>query len=376
MAIGALLDNQWKGAFHGEYAKSPSKGTKSAMQWLAESAPEFMNPGKGEKHGEKTELQPKAPLSYSRRITASFKMEEFHASQSEKGETIYAYHASRQQFEVIINVNGDERDYSIKGIDAEGKTFEKKFDPYEVDPENADYTEFTALCLYIQRTDGYADSLMGNFGQSLDGTGDFNILEKRNYVSIFGKWGTWQAKNGNPEFYSGAMEMLGAIRQFVENKIGTPVSEGMIDLLFVERDEAEERNPANPAPVTEQKQERNVWEQSFDQIGKNAPESVKKAWLDAAEVIGVDGMGTSQNGKLTHISQLMVRRLTKVFRGEKTDDILGSSVQSAIRAVDNALYDLEHPLDGNRGKTPEQMKSREREKKFYQEFLKRLRLIG
>ena len=355
MAIGALLNNQWKGAFSGEYGKNPSKGTKSAMQWFAETAPELLNPGK-EDSGNKTALQPKTPLSYSRRITASFKTEEFHASQSKNGEAVYSYHASRQQFEVIINVNGDDRNYAIKGIDKEGNAFEKEFDPYEVDPENADYTEFTALCLYIQRTDGYADSLMGDFGQSLDETGDFNILEKRNYVSIFGKWGTWQAKGGNPEFYSGAMEMLGAIHRFMEDRLGkmdvgeeNSASEELIDLLFKE--------------------------QEFDQIGKNAPQSVKKAWMDAAAAVGADGMGIARNGMMDHISQLMVQRLLKIYRGERADDILGNSVQSAIRAVDNALYDLEHPLDGNHGRTPEQMKNREREKKFYQEFLQRLQVL-
>lgn len=355
MAIGALLNNQWKGAFSGEYGKNPSKGTKSAMQWFAETAPELLNPGK-EDSGNKTALQPKTPLSYSRRITASFKTEEFHASQSKNGEAVYSYHASRQQFEVIINVNGDDRNYAIKGIDKEGNAFEKEFDPYEVDPENADYTEFTALCLYIQRTDGYADSLMGDFGQSLDETGDFNILEKRNYVSIFGKWGTWQAKGGNPEFYSGAMEMLGAIHRFMEDRLGkmdageeNSASEELIDLLFKERE--------------------------FDQIGKNAPQSVKKAWMDAAAAVGADGMGIAGNGMMDHISQLMVQRLLKIYRGERSDDILGNSVQSAIRAVDNALYDLEHPLDGNHGRTPEQMKNREREKKFYQEFLQRLQVL-
>lgn len=113
-------------------------------------------------------------------------------------------------------------------------------------------------------------------------------------------------------------------------------------------------------------------EKVFDQIAANAPKRVKQAWLDAADVAGIDGMGISSSGKLSHISQLMVRRVERGYRGEDVSNILGNSVQSAIRAANEALYALEHPLEPNRGRTVEQIENRMKEKLFYQEFIKRL----
>ena len=366
MSIGALFTKQWNGNFYGNNPKSSGKGETSVLGWLANAAPELMNPGKREEYDKAEGLEAaKAPLSYSRRITADFRTEMLTANRNKNGEVCYSYEASRQKFEVIINVNGDERNYLIKGTDKEGNYFEKEFDPYDIDPENADYTEFTALCLYIQKTDRYADDVMRNFAQPE------NILEKTNYVGVLFAWSIEQAQSGNTESFENARRLIVAIQEFTffKREIELPVSEDLIDLLFVEQDEAEEKAAA------EEKSDTYYWERAFDSIGKNAPESVKKAWLDAAAVVGADGMGITKNGMMDHISQLMVQRLLKIYRGERADDVLGSSVQSAIKAVNNALYDLEHPLDGNRGRTPEQMKKREIEKKFYQVFLKRLQAI-
>ncbi len=530
MSIGALFTKQWNGNFYNNNPKSSAKGETSALSWLANAAPELMNPGKREEP-----VKAETPLSYSRRITADFRTEMLTANRNENGEVCYSYEASRQKFEVIINVNGDERNYLIKGIDSEGNSFEKEFDPYDIDPENADYTEFTALCLYIQKTDRYADDVMRNFAQPE------NILEKTNYVGVLFAWSIEQAQSGNMESFEDARRLIVAIQEFTffKREIELPASEDLIDLLFVERDEAEEKaaeyktiectkavfsgsapekpdrvfntyyspegircikegegnsgektgedtlqweikfeseeqyqqvmqflsrfseednflfaskkefwddflngevdmdgfmkfyqwtehgvlnlgvsidgeqgrisrekitdpnakyfndqswirkvwteeelwadwyakvGAANPKAAGE-KSETYYWERAFDSIGKNAPESVKKAWLDAAAVVGADGMGITKNGMMDHISQLMVQRLTKNLRGERADDILGSSVEAAIKAVNSALYDLEHPLDGNRGRTPEQLKKREIEKKFYQVFLKRLQAI-
>lgn len=113
-------------------------------------------------------------------------------------------------------------------------------------------------------------------------------------------------------------------------------------------------------------------EKVFDQIAANAPKRVKQAWLDAADVAGIDGMGIANSGKLSHISQLMVRRVEQGYRGEDVSNILGNSVQSAIRAANEALYALEHPLKPDYGRTAEQIENRMKEKMFYQEFIKRL----
>lgn len=116
-------------------------------------------------------------------------------------------------------------------------------------------------------------------------------------------------------------------------------------------------------------------EKVFDQIAANAPKRVKEAWLDAADVVGTDGMGISNSGKLDHISQLMVQMVERGYRGESTSNLLGNSVQSAIRAANRALHALEHSPDSNQGRTAKQIENRKKEKMFYQEFIKRLQAI-
>lgn len=140
-----------------------------------------------------------------------------------------------------------------------------------------------------------------------------------------------------------------------------PVSEEQIALLFEDKESV---------GVAQTARER--WEQSFNGIGAHAPESVKQAWLDAAETAGVDGLGVSKQGKLTHISQMMVQRCILWQRGEDGSNMLGNSVQSAIRAADRALYDLEHPLGPGRSVSPEKRQNMKKEKTFYLEFIKRL----
>ena len=139
------------------------------------------------------------------------------------------------------------------------------------------------------------------------------------------------------------------------------VSKEQIALLFEDR-----------APVNMNQTARERWEQSFNGIGIHAPEIVRQAWLDAAEIAGVDGLGVSKQGKLTHISQMMVQRCILLQRGENAGDMLGSSVQSAIRAADKALYALEHPREPGGAVSPEKRRNMAKEKTFYLEFIKRL----
>jgi hypothetical protein len=52
-------------------------------------------------------------------------------------------------------------------------------------------------------------------------------------------------------------------------------------------------------------------------------------------------------------SQMMVQRAENWMNGiGETNDILGSTVQSAIRATKQALYDLDHPLSPDSVKNP------------------------
>ena len=114
-------------------------------------------------------------------------------------------------------------------------------------------------------------------------------------------------------------------------------------------------------------------EKAFASVGANAPEEVKQAWMEAAKEIGVNGLGMSGNGMLTHISQMMVQRAKKWMNGSgDTNDILGSTVQSAIRATEQALYDFDHPLEPDKVRSIEEQQARIKERQFYVAFLEKL----
>ena len=124
-------------------------------------------------------------VPYTRCITTTIQTEEMYASQSENGEMVYSYKASEQSFNIYINSDGQNKMYSIEGIDKYGQPFIKEFDPYDVDPEYADFPEFAALCLYIQNTDDTADMLANDYFATDD------ILEKCNYLEKLQGFGTY-----------------------------------------------------------------------------------------------------------------------------------------------------------------------------------------
>ena len=98
------------------------------------------------------------------------------------------------------------------------------------------------------------------------------------------------------------------------------------------------------AEKAEQDKTKDYDEKAFDMVGPNAPQDVKDAWMEAAKEVNANGLGIRGNGMMSHISQMMVQRLNKILKGETENiDILGNTVQSAIRATEQALYDLDHP---------------------------------
>ena len=117
---------------------------------------------------------------------------------------------------------------------------------------------------------------------------------------------------------------------------------------------------------------RNYDEEAFDMVGPNAPQDVKDAWMEAAKEVSANGLGIRGNGMMSHISQMMVQRLNKILKGETENiDILGNTVQSAIKAIEQALYDLDHPRTPAY-RTIEAEHARIKEREFYVAFLEKL----
>lgn len=75
--------------------------------------------------------------------------------------------------------------------------------------------------------------------------------------------------------------------------------------------------------------------------------------------------------------QMGVQIALKWAKGELDQaDFLGSSVESAIRAIEKWLYDLNHPLAGQPAKSIEQQRLADVERKFYESFLDKLRALS
>ena len=113
-------------------------------------------------------------------------------------------------------------------------------------------------------------------------------------------------------------------------------------------------------------------EKAFDMIGPNAPQEVKDAWMEVAKEVNANGMGIKKNGMLSHISQMMVQRLNKQMKGDVDNiDILGNTIESAIQATSQALYDLDHPREYV-PKSIEVQQACMKEREFYVAFLEKL----
>lgn len=112
-------------------------------------------------------------------------------------------------------------------------------------------------------------------------------------------------------------------------------------------------------------------------IGSQASDEVKNAWMEAEEETGafftVFGLYITSDGKHAHMTQMGIDRFVRWYRGEiNPDDLLGSSVESAIKAVNKWIYDLDHPLAGQTARSVEDRQLIMKERKFYEVFLNKL----
>lgn len=115
-------------------------------------------------------------------------------------------------------------------------------------------------------------------------------------------------------------------------------------------------------------------ERAFDLVGGKAPQSVKDAWMETVKEVGVNGLGMTSNGS-THITQLHIQQVIANYWGMDYTNILGNSVQSAIRATQKALYDFDHPLEPGKVRSMEEQQARMKEREFYTVFLEKLKRL-
>ena len=116
----------------------------------------------------------------------------------------------------------------------------------------------------------------------------------------------------------------------------------------------------------------------LDVIGANAPDEVRQAWTEAEKETGVHitkcGLYITPDGEHSYMTAAGVQIAIKWSKGELNQtDLLGSSVESAINAVNKWIYDLEHPLAGQPARSVEEQRLSMNERKFYEAFLEKLK---
>lgn len=119
----------------------------------------------------------------------------------------------------------------------------------------------------------------------------------------------------------------------------------------------------------------------LDSIAQNAPDEVKQAFLEAEKETGgcltVFGLWISNDGKQSYMTQMGIERFVRWYHGDyNQSDLLGTSVESAIRAVNKWIYDLEHPLAGQQPSSMEERKLIAIERAFYESFLDKLKKLS
>lgn len=122
--------------------------------------------------------------------------------------------------------------------------------------------------------------------------------------------------------------------------------------------------------------------QIIDLFGTNAPDEVKQAWMEAEKETGVHitkcGLYITPDGEHSYMTAAGVQIAIKWSKGELNQtDLLGSSVESAINAVNKWIYDLDHPLAGQSAKSIDEQRLMMNERAFYELFLEKLtHLVG
>ena len=108
-------------------------------------------------------------------------------------------------------------------------------------------------------------------------------------------------------------------------------------------------------------------------VGKNAPDAVRQAWIEAADETGTNGVSVTMDGKHFHLPQMLVEHLNRTFwGGGSPENILGNSVESAISAAQNAIYGIDNPLPGQPVRSNDVQQEVKKERAFYERFIEKL----
>ncbi len=178
------------------------------------------------------------PASYTRCVTANIRTREMLAQQSADGQVIYSYAETEKSFQITINSDEQKnKTYTIKGIDDNGEEFERVFDPYNLDPKDMDYPEFSALCMYIQETNETADLIASSY---FTDTSCFDgIFDRGDRVSLLGQYAE-EYGDSEHSLADIANKLFETINTFFDRVMkGNGFSDEAFSLLFADLDDVE-----------------------------------------------------------------------------------------------------------------------------------------
>lgn len=173
----------------------------------------------------------------------------------------------------------------VRGIDQCGDKFEQMFDPREIDPENASFTEFAALCMWLSQSEEYDAFQFGDLEYRVD-----DIFEKHNYLNVTRDKRDEQIRYGDMAAYHNTLNVCSAVSNFVldqnskteyietaygrkkaylvdigtkDNGLGTSISLGVIDGVGIYAAYAEDSTRENPIVEVHVREEETEKEETY-----------------------------------------------------------------------------------------------------------------
>lgn len=108
----------------------------------------------------------------------------------------------------------------------------------------------------------------------------------------------------------------------------------------------------------------------IDLYGPNAPKKVVDAWNKTLEELGLFDLGMDENGD-SHVTRIEILIAIKREHNDSCSDLLGNSVDSAIKTIEKALSMLNNPIEIETD--PIIIERKNVEKQFYIKVLEKLR---
>ncbi|MCR4762752.1 MAG: hypothetical protein K5696_04410 [Lachnospiraceae bacterium] len=189
-----------------------------------------------------------ATTGYSRVITASIRTQQMVANPEANSKELFSYQTTEQTFQVCIRNDGCEKKYTVAGTDENGEHFEREFDPYSTDLTDADYTEFSALCMYIRRTDDTADLIANEYFSGAD------IFEKKDFMRLMNRADTDSPFASIKKMMNSLYDLMDSLNSFMSkqmNWLQAPTDE-MINALFIDAAENTDDAVSEENEITDQ----------------------------------------------------------------------------------------------------------------------------